>query len=560
MTVAARDRKRAEAFAAEHGVERATDSYAAVLADPEVEVVYNPLPNAFHGPWNLAAVAAGKHVLSEKPFASTAEEAAEVRDAAQKAGVTVVEGFHYLFHPVMQRLFALLDSGELGELQRVDALIAMPEPDDGDPRWSFDLAGGALMDLGCYGLHAHRALGRWAGGEPELVDARAKERAGAPGVDEWLEADLRFPSGATGAVRCSMVHPHFEMTLRVEGSRGEATVMDFVQPHKDDRVVVRTEAGETTEHLGTRSSYIYQLEEFIQALRGRDADADRPGRRRRHRAADRPVLPRSRTSATPPHGPHRPTDQETRPDDRSGAGAAARGCAGEVAAGEHVDDRDAAVQAGVPPAAAARGEAAQRGGRRVRRRGVHDAVHPDARGRRRAGPLPQRQHAAVGRVRGPAARARCWWSTPTAPPTAASGGDMLMTRAWKRGAAAVVTDGGLRDGHVLAQLPFPTYASQVTITTRAAQHHVADLNVPIGCAGVAVYPGDVLIGDRDGVLVIPRHLAAEIAEQGWSRRQLEAFVSTKIHAGEPLWGNYPPGEELKAEYKASLAAADDDPS
>src|SRR3954468_22603443 len=83
--------------------------------------------------------------------------------------------------------------------------------------------------------------------------------------------------------------------------------------------------------------------------------------------------------------------------------------------------------------------------------------------------------------------------------SAASGGDMLMTRAWKRGMAGVVTDGGLRDGHVLSKLPFPTYASQVTITTRAAQHHVADLNVPIGCAGVAVYPGDVLMGDRDGV-------------------------------------------------------------
>ena len=134
--------------------------------------------------------------------------------------------------------------------------------------------------------------------------------------------------------------------------------------------------------------------------------------------------------------------------------------------------------------------------------------------------------------------------------TAASGGDMLMTRAWKRGAAAVVTDGGLRDGQVLAKLPFPTYASQVTITTRAAQHHVADLNVPIGCAGVAVYPGDVLVGDRDGVLVIPRHLAAEIAEQGLEQEQLEAYVSTKIHAGEPLWGNYPPGEETNAEYKA----------
>jgi predicted dehydrogenase len=95
VTVAARDRRRAEAYAAEHGIEKATDSYRAVVDDPDVEVVYNPLPNALHGPWNLAAVEAGKHVLSEKPFASTAEEAAEVRDAAQKAGVTVVEGFHY---------------------------------------------------------------------------------------------------------------------------------------------------------------------------------------------------------------------------------------------------------------------------------------------------------------------------------------------------------------------------------------------------------------------------------------------------------------------------------
>jgi regulator of RNase E activity RraA len=81
------------------------------------------------------------------------------------------------------------------------------------------------------------------------------------------------------------------------------------------------------------------------------------------------------------------------------------------------------------------------------------------------------------------------------------------------------------------------------------------LQVPIGCAGVAVYPGDVLVGDRDGVLVIPRAVAAEVAEQGLEQEQLEAFVNRKIHAGEPLWGNYPPGEEVKAEYKASLASS-----
>jgi regulator of RNase E activity RraA len=136
---------------------------------------------------------------------------------------------------------------------------------------------------------------------------------------------------------------------------------------------------------------------------------------------------------------------------------------------------------------------------------------------------------------------------------AASGGDMLMTRAWKRGAAAFVTDGGLRDGQVLAELPFPTYAGSVTITTRAAWHHVADLQVPIGCAGVAVYPGDVLMGDRDGVIVIPRAVAIEIAEPSLQQEQIEAFVNKKIHAGAPLWGNYPPGEETIAEYKASLA-------
>src|SRR3712207_9064693 len=107
----------------------------------------------------------------------------------------------------MRRMLELVDTGELGDVVSVEATIAMLPPDDGDPRWSFELAGGALMDLGCYGLHALRSLAPWTGGEPEPEAARAGERAGAPGVDEWLDADLRYPSGATGTVRCSMVHP-----------------------------------------------------------------------------------------------------------------------------------------------------------------------------------------------------------------------------------------------------------------------------------------------------------------------------------------------------------------
>ncbi|MFF7655871.1 Gfo/Idh/MocA family protein [Streptomyces sp. NPDC007983] len=267
VVVAARDRDRAEAFAAAHGVERVAGSYADLVDDPEVEVVYNPLANSLHGPWNLAALRAGKHVLTEKPSASNAEEAREVGEAAARAGTVFMEGFHYLFHPVTRRLHELLGSGELGALRHVEAMVAMPAPPDSDVRWSLPLAGGALMDLGCYGLHALRMLAPWAGGAPRLVAARGEGREGAEGVDEWLYADLEFPGGATGAAHCHMAYHEWQMSCRIVGTRGEATAVNFVQPHLDDRVVVRTATGERTEELGRRSSYTYQLEAFAARLR-----------------------------------------------------------------------------------------------------------------------------------------------------------------------------------------------------------------------------------------------------------------------------------------------------
>jgi predicted dehydrogenase len=267
VAVAARDRARAEAFAGEHGFERVHDSYADVIADPEVEAIYNPLPNALHTPWNLAAIEAGKPVLSEKPFASNADEAAEVRDAAAKADVVVLEGFHYLFHPVTQRLHELLDSGELGDLERVEATMITPPPADDDVRWSLPLAGGALMDLGCYSLHALRMLGPWGGGEPTLSTARGGAREGKPGVDEWLDADLEFPDGATGSARCNMAGDAVRMTLRISGSRGFATAANFVLPFRDDRIFVTTPAGDRVDQLGTRLTYSYMLEAFTRRLR-----------------------------------------------------------------------------------------------------------------------------------------------------------------------------------------------------------------------------------------------------------------------------------------------------
>ncbi len=124
------------------------------------------------------------------------------------------------------------------------------------------------MDLGCYCLHALRMLAPWAGGQPSLVKARGGERDGLPGVDEWVVADLAFPSGAHGVARCNMAGDTVEMTCRIAGTRGEVTAPNFVVPHLDDRLLVKTAAGDRTERLGRRSSYTYQLEAFTAFVRG----------------------------------------------------------------------------------------------------------------------------------------------------------------------------------------------------------------------------------------------------------------------------------------------------
>ena len=135
-------------------------------------------------------------------------------------------------------------------------------------------------------------------------------------------------------------------------------------------------------------------------------------------------------------------------------------------------------------------------------------------------------------------------------PRAASAGAMLPTRLKVRGAAGIVTDGSFRDGQELAELDFPAYARMVVASTRLSFHHVADLQVPIACADVAVYPGDIIVGDGDGITVIPRHLAAEVAEASEKRDQLEKYLHYRVAAGEGLYGVYPPTDQIRADYEA----------
>ncbi len=268
VAVAARDRSRAESFAQKYGVERVLDGYQDVIDDAEVDVVYNPLANSLHAPWNLAVIAAGKPVLSEKPFARNESEARVVAEAAGAAGVTVLEGFHYFFHPVTQRAFDLAGDGTIGAVTHVEVRMSMPAPADDDPRWSLKLAGGALMDLGCYGLHVMRSLGRLTipgiEGRPSIVRAHAEQRT--PGVDAWCDVEVGFPGGATGLTANSMVSEHDSHTIRIVGTAGSLLVHDFIKPSGDDRLTISTPAGTTVERLGTRTSYTYQLDAFAAHL------------------------------------------------------------------------------------------------------------------------------------------------------------------------------------------------------------------------------------------------------------------------------------------------------
>jgi predicted dehydrogenase len=257
VAVAARDRSRAEAFAAQRGVEKVHQTYADVIDDPEVGVVYNALVNSLHAKWNLYALSAGKQVLSEKPFASNGVEAALVRDVARTASGQIVEGFHYLHHPVNQRLRELVTSGELGEVREVDIQLTMSAPPACDPRWSLELAGGATMDLGCYVLNAARQIGRWLDQAPSVVSAEATLKE--PEVDSAMSVEVTYPGGIHGRLRWDMDAAGREMVWTVVGSAGTAVVPAFAVPQMDNRILITRNGSTELQTLGDQTSYTYQL-------------------------------------------------------------------------------------------------------------------------------------------------------------------------------------------------------------------------------------------------------------------------------------------------------------
>lgn len=259
--IAARDPQRANRSARLFRIPRVHRTYDELLADPEIDAIYNPLPNGLHAEWTIKALRAGKHVLCEKPFASNAKEAEQMARVAAETGLVLSEAFAYRHHPLTAYLKQVI-TNNLGKIQNIEARFCFLLLNFSNVRYRYDLAGGALMDAGCYPISMVRYL---MGGEPQVVSAKA--RLIKPDVDSRMEADMLFPNGATGRIVCDMLSPRlFDSFLHVKGDEGEMKVISPFQPHWFHWITIRNAKGTWRGRVKGDNVYALQLRAFASAI------------------------------------------------------------------------------------------------------------------------------------------------------------------------------------------------------------------------------------------------------------------------------------------------------
>jgi len=261
VAVGSRDAERAEAYAAEHGIATAHSSYQALLADPDVEAVYISLPNGMHHEWTMQALAAGKHVLCEKPYTRHPGEAEEAFDAADAAGLVLAEAFMYRHHPQTAAVARLVADGAVGRLCAVKATFTFPLHDLSDVRALPELDGGALMDVGCYCVSGIRLLA----GEPEHV--RGEQVTGTTGIDMAFHGTLRCADDVVGQFEASFRSPQRQSLEAV----GETGVLVVEAPWRLDwggSVTLRRDGETEVVEVEGTDSYTRELENLADAIEG----------------------------------------------------------------------------------------------------------------------------------------------------------------------------------------------------------------------------------------------------------------------------------------------------
>ena len=263
VAIASRTTARAEAYAAEHGIPRAYGSYDALLADPEIDAVYVPVPNSLHAELTIRAAAAGKHVLCEKPLALSADEVRAIAAAADANDVVVTEAFMYRHHPVVSRTRALVQEGVIGRVIGLTGVFSFTHDRPADVRFDPALGGGSLWDVGCYPVSFARTV---LGQRPVAVQGTA---AWSPrGVDLSFFGQVIFENDVVAQVMSSFEAP-FRTEMEVIGTLGRLRVPHPFKPQERD--VIEVIRGESTETIEVQGPPLYQgqADDLADAARSR---------------------------------------------------------------------------------------------------------------------------------------------------------------------------------------------------------------------------------------------------------------------------------------------------
>ena len=258
VAVSSRTLETAQAAAREHGIPLAFGSYQELIDSDEIDAVIITLPNGMHQEWTVKAARAGKHVLCEKPLCATMAEAREMKAVAEANGVVLIEAFTPRWNRQLQTVRKLIAAGEIGKVIRLEAATSYTQNDPDSVRLKKSLAGGSLMDAGCYGVYAVRYV---MGAEPVRAMAIQREQNG---IDMTINGLLEFDNGAVGHVWSSLEGPRW-VTLKVFGTGGIITLPDAFSETVPVRVVRGQEAPEFME-MTSPSRYQVQLDEFSECV------------------------------------------------------------------------------------------------------------------------------------------------------------------------------------------------------------------------------------------------------------------------------------------------------
>ena len=259
--VASRDLERAQAYANERSIPRVFGSYEAMLADPDVDVIYNPLPNSMHTEWTIKAAQAGKHVLCEKPLAITVEEVDAITEAAKKAGVVVMEAFMYRHHPQTFKVKEMVESGVIGKLQLIRGSFTFNISDENDVRLNSSLGGGSIWDVGCYPISYARLI---AGAEPVEVFGWQKTGTGS-GVDESFFGQLHFSNDVYAQFDCGFRTPQ-RTHIELVGDKGNIVVKKPFIAWLNEEIIVTNGAEKRVITTPGQDLYLGEVENMADAI------------------------------------------------------------------------------------------------------------------------------------------------------------------------------------------------------------------------------------------------------------------------------------------------------